>query len=153
MALKKRKGILLLFTLLFVAFFIAMGSFTESPEMTILGRWKEAKWEYEKTQEVITDEKFSAEIKELIGERLFIHKAEVWRFLPEQKLILIHADGSQDIGSWVLIGRGHILKIIYQGNTIEQYDIIELNNEQMVLNFDIGMEIKGIAKLTFRKTN
>lgn len=83
---------------------------------------------------------------------LIRHEAETWCFLPDGRLRLVFENDSIITEArWVMKGRGHILKIIYDAETFELYDIKELTKNEMVLNYDIGMEVRGIAKLKFEK--
>jgi hypothetical protein len=52
---------------------------------------------------------------------------------------------------WKLKGRGHILELEYDNRIVEHYNLTELNDNTMVLNFDSDIQVKGIAKLTFIK--
>lgn len=144
-----------------VSFCGALGFFTAvnsvpSPETSILGRWEEQKWEYEKVDKKGRDpENFkyiSEEVKHLIGQNLVIHKAETWIFMPGGKVRLIGENTDKTV-MWRLLGRGHILQFKYDNDTIENYDLTELDENTMVVNFDTDIQARGIAKLTFKKVN
>ncbi len=126
-----------------------------SPETQLLGHWKESKWEYAKNDRNIysdTIEKSTKdELYELMGDKIKIHQAEKWIFSKNRKLEILKLDGSSVFAKWIIKGRGHILRIVYPDQTEEYYDIKELNNNHLELHFDIGMEVRGIAKLTFDK--
>lgn len=123
----------------------------KNPSSLILGEWKERSWEYEMVNKVDTInlhyKKISAEVKGLIGENLVIHKSETWQFLPNGKLIL-RGPGHPKIVDWKLNGRGHILELKYL-NAKESYNISELTDSTLVINFDTDLEVRGIAKLSF----
>lgn len=134
--------------------FVVMIQSAPSPETLILGEWKELKWEYEKVNKPddSLDYKYiSEEVKNKIGEHLIIHQAEVWRFLPNKRVVLI-GENTIKHASWRIIGRGHILQLKYDNNNAsESYNITDLNEENMILNFDSNIQARGIAKLTFEK--
>jgi len=127
----------------------------ENPEKLIVGKWKEVEWQYEKTDKKSANRKelktFPAELKEQIGSEIVIHSAEKWEFLPKNILKLKTQEDSVFYAQWHLKGRGHVLQIKYGDNEVEYYDIKELNDDFLILNYDLGMEIKGVAKLIFKR--
>lgn len=129
--------------------------YVESPEHVILGTWKEQSWEYEKaynvaTRNVMNRDTISQTVKDQLGRHLIIHSAETWDFNPDGKLLLHGANTIKQV-KWKLKGRGHILELEYDDNVIEHYNLTELNENTMVLNFDSDIQVRGIAKLTFNK--
>lgn len=127
----------------------------ESPEQLILGSWKEFSWEYEKayspaTLKVMNRDTISQSVKDELGRHLIIHSAETWDFNPDGTLVLHGSDTTKQV-KWKLKGRGHILELEYANQVIEHYNLTELNENTMVLNFDSDIQVKGIAKLTFNK--
>lgn len=117
---------------------------TDNPEDKILGSWLETKWEYE-------DYKIK-QLKEHDPRIVRRHQTERWIFNADESFIIVKKNGEEITGRWSLLGRGHILKLHYDENDeVEVYDIKELNHEELVLNIDIGMEIKGVARLFFTK--
>lgn len=127
----------------------------ESPEHLIVGTWKEHAWEYEKAYSMATFDKInrdtiSQNVKDQLGRHLIIHSAETWNFNQDGTLVLHGADTIKQV-KWKLKGRGHILELEYADNVIEHYNLTELNENTMVLNFDSDIQVKGIAKLTFNK--
>jgi hypothetical protein len=126
-----------------------------SPDKQIIGVWNEQAWEYEKVynrkdQLAIESDTISQSVKDQLGKHLLIHSAEKWNFTPNGQLVLIGLDTVKTV-QWKLKGRGHILELEYDNEIIEHYNLTELNSNQMVLNFDSDMQIKGIAKLTFNR--
>lgn len=128
--------------------------FSKTPEKTISGQWEELKWEYEKVNRLEDSLKIntlaSDQLKEIIGKQLIIHEAEKWEFLPGGELKLSDGESSKSV-NWRIKGRGHILKIKHNNDTIEYYNITELDEDLMVLNFESDIHARGIAKLTFKK--
>jgi hypothetical protein len=129
----------------------------ESPEERIIGTWNEKSWEYEKVRRVEDLEKIrsrdtvSQAVKDELGKHLIIHSAEVWEFLPGGTLLLRGPNATRRV-TWTLKGRGHILELRYANNVTEHYNLTELSNDKMVLNFDSDIQVKGVAKLSFNKT-
>jgi hypothetical protein len=130
-----------------------MGSTAKNPAGLITGEWKELSWEYEKVNKADTErvhyKEISDEVKELMDEKLVIHTSETWQFLPNGKLKLHTAKGHKTL-SWKLNGRGNLLEIKDE-KAKESYNISELNDTLLVINFDTDLEVRGIAKLTFIK--
>lgn len=127
----------------------------ESPEHQILGTWNERSWEYEKAYSraalrMINSDTISQSVKDQLGRHLVIHSAETWDFNPDGTLLLHGADTTKQV-KWKLKGRGHILELEYADQVVEHYNLTELNEDTMVLNFDSDIQVKGIAKLTFNK--
>ncbi|MCE7053348.1 hypothetical protein LZF95_01580 [Algoriphagus sp. AGSA1] len=129
-------------------------SFQESPEIQLLGEWKEVSWEYEKLDSLISDESFdymlTDHIKSQISKNLIIHKAEIWNFVDEHTLQMKNND-SQNSLKWTLKGRGNILQIHGSEGIMEYYVIQELSADRMVLHFSFDMQLRGIVKMTFER--
>lgn len=127
-----------------------------SPEQLILGEWKEMAWEYEKVNwadgdgEATSGKSISAEVKMEAAKNLIIHEAETWSFLPEGKLLLDKGSVKRQV-SWHIKGRANVLELKYENGAVERYDLTEVSNDRLVLNFELDSQIKGIAKLTFEK--
>lgn len=125
----------------------------DSPETAIIGEWQELKWEYEKVNEGpegVNKKYNSDETRWLAGQHLVIHESEKWTFLPGGKLKL-SGKNRDKIVTWSLKGRGHVLELKYDDDMKESYNLTRLNENQMVLNFESDVQVKGIAKLTFEK--
>lgn len=127
----------------------------QSPESQILGTWNERSWEYEKaysrsTRKAFDNDTISQSVRDQLGRHLVIHSAETWKFNPDGTLLLHGMDTVKEV-KWKLKGRGHILELEYADSVIEHYNLTELNDTKMVLNFDSDIQVKGIAKLTFDK--
>lgn len=133
---------------------IMLMSIAENPEKKIEGSWEESIWEYEKVDKndtINSDFKnISSYVKQIASQNLIIHKAEKWVFLPNQKLILKGEKTTKEI-FWSIKGRGNILELKYGNDNIEHYNLTELTNKKLVLNFNSDTELRGIARLTFEK--
>ena len=131
-------------------------SMDKSPEMHIEGQWKEVAWVYEKVDKndslASHFNTISKYVKNTVGENLIIHKAEQWEFHPNGKLIL-ESDTFKKEVSWCMKGRGNLLEIKYDNNLVEHYTLSELSEDTLVLHFDTDTQIRGIARLTFKKTD
>lgn len=122
---------------------VILGIKVNNPELMIIGQWEEKDWAYEKL-----DDK---SLLELGIENFKKHEAETWVFKENNTVEFNKGDRIIALAEWHIKGRGHILKIDHSDGTEELFDIKELNNSELVLNFDIGMETRGIAKLIFAK--
>ncbi|MFN6943488.1 MAG: hypothetical protein ACK4ND_00965 [Cytophagaceae bacterium] len=128
------KNYLILFILPFV--FFSCGT---NPEQLIVGEWIEVCWEYEDYSRI--------KFKEHDHRKIIKHETEKWVFTKD-RFEVKKANGRTMSGKWLLSGRGNILKLIYDDdNKMELYDIKELNRSDLILNVNIGMEIKGIGNL------
>jgi hypothetical protein len=122
----------------------------------LIGSWYEDLWEYEKVDIfplkrttkniVITDQ-----IKREITQELVIHEGEKWEFLPDNILRVYKNGKLLTEANWFLKGRGHILKIKYKDELLEQYIIQSLCKKEMILSFYVEAQARGIVKLTFSK--
>ena len=137
-----------------ILLFVTLISMSNNPENTIRGEWEELIWEYEKVdineKSNLSFNSISNYVKDKIGENLIIHKAEQWKFLPNGKLILKGKEASKEV-FWCMKGRGNILEIKYDNQNVEYYNVTELGNDKMILNFDTDVHTRGIARLTFKK--
>jgi len=142
------------FLLTFFTILIMLPSCGNNPEKNILGDWKEQEWDYEKF-DGYSPKDFKkidgVDLRNYSDRNLIRHEAEIWRFKKNGDLELVSDQNIVTKAKWNLKGRGHILKIKYADGSFELYDIKELSNTELVMNYDIGMEVRGIAKLRFEK--
>ncbi|MCC5918602.1 MAG: hypothetical protein JJU02_14870 [Cryomorphaceae bacterium] len=132
---------------------------SDPPSKVILGTWKEKEWKYEVINTGTMVEGFADNnvkilpeyLQNRIREDVIVHQAETWVFKPGNVLLLEKESGEIIEAEWRLKGRGHILYIRYLDGSFEFYDIKELTEKEMVINFDIGMEVRGVARLTFTR--
>ncbi len=117
----------------------------DHPEQTIVGEWVEIKAVYENYTDIEDDEYDHRKVTR--------HETEQWIFEPDNSFTIKRPHQEPVTGKWRMSGRGHILKLLYDGENSndEVYDIKELNNKEMIINVDIDMEIRGIANFTFRR--
>nr|WP_294902972.1 hypothetical protein [uncultured Lacibacter sp.] len=120
-----------------------------SPEKTILGEWKEIDWKYETSVAFAADIAAASKAKTAQPEFSF-HKAEDWSFLPDGRLRLVIA-GKEEILTWRIKGRGHVLQIRYGADRIENYQLTVLDKNRMVLNAESDVQARGIAQLIFER--
>ncbi len=144
------------FTLVIGLYFTLL-SFQESPEISILGEWKEVSWEYEKIDTIGKkgagfDYMVTDHIKDQISKDLIIHKAETWRFEENETLEMKGVKSSKSL-HWTLKGRGNILQLNDSKDIVEHYQIQELSSTRMVLHFNFDMQVRGIVKMTFERIN
>ena len=145
---------------IFVVTAFSINFFSAAPSSLIAGKWSEKEWKYEliDTHEMVEGyvkgdkvKRLPESIEKKIREDVLLHQAEDWEFLPDGSLLLYKNDSEVIEAEWRLKGRGHILYIKYKDGNYEYYDIKELNEKEMILNFDIGMEVRGIARLVFER--
>ncbi|MDB5258788.1 MAG: hypothetical protein JWM14_3483 [Chitinophagaceae bacterium] len=135
------------FIIFAILLFLTSGAFVLAyyfnPERMIKGKWVETGWSYEN-----------------IDKRSFLyrdvhmahkHESESWRFLDNNQLHFYNGEDVAAKATWRIKGRGHVLQLTYEDGDMELYDIKELNDHELILNFDIGMESRGIARLVFTK--
>lgn len=144
-----RKLAFIPFFLIFLSLFIVV-AFFDSPEETICGQWEEVDWKYEK---VDNRPATMLSYKDLAEEAIIRHEAEFWEFNPDRTFRISRKDRSDIHGTFSLKGRGHLLKLVYEGGEkTEKYEVNELTNDEMVLIVTIdGFEVRGIAKLIFKR--
>jgi hypothetical protein len=131
-------------------------SYLNHPEKSIVGTWKEVSWMYEKVdlpkdKDSVMNVFLEDQLKNEITKDLVIHKSETWRFDKNSRLTLLKEGNVKEILKWRLKGRGHILKLKHEGNTLEFYQIKELTNDKLVLHFENDMHARGIVRIEFQK--
>lgn len=123
-----------------------------NPEELLAARWSEVAWTYEKLDRLPERQRFDGiSIDAFEEHRLVYHEAEYWHFRPDRSFVIALGDGSSRHGRWRLKGRGHILTLRYADGNVEVYDVKELDEQRMVLTVDLGMEVRGIARLDFSR--
>lgn len=143
---------ILVFAFGILSFVIMVGA-GPTRENLIRGEWQELTWEYEKVGKSENDSLYRhipEDVKNEIGENLIIHKAETWTFLPHGKLRLKGSESEKTV-NWTIKGRGNILVLKYGDGLTEHYVLTELDDTKMCLNFEAGIQARGIAKLTFER--
>lgn len=136
--------------------FLVLMTNASSPDRLILGNWEEVAWQYEKVNVHPDEETLAGQVIEdgrrhRIASGLIIHKAEKWQFLPEGILRLSKGRASNNLVQWSLKGRGNVLIMKYDQALEESYTIAKLTENEMVLHFHTDIEVRGIAKITFKK--
>lgn len=128
-----------------------------SPEKVLLGCWTETAWAYEKADDDggLPMTRWSDGIRghEYPDRQVLRHESELWHFRPRGELEIRHLDGAVTVANWRLKGRGHVLTIRHDAERFEVYDIKELTRKELILNFDMGMEVRGIARLEFARVS
>jgi hypothetical protein len=139
---------------LFVGGWVALIAASPTPERQIIGSWGQSSWEYEKLDlpPYPASLDFLDEVKRAVGEGLVIHKAETWRFLPGDRLLLYNGDTVEE-ARWRLKGRGHILQVIHGSGTTENYVLDKLNGDTLQLYIETNIQARGIARLVFNKND
>ncbi|MBX3268887.1 MAG: hypothetical protein KF729_01415 [Sandaracinaceae bacterium] len=135
---------------------LALVGCEDHPEDRLLGCWSEADWRYERVDahESATMGRWTDGIRsrEHPDRRILRHEAERWEFHPNRELVIVGRDGTERRARWRLKGRGHVMTLRF-GDTgdFEVYNVQELASDRLVLHYDVGMELRGIARLEFRR--
>lgn len=151
--------------IIYISFFITIAviflllyNAAPHPEDAIVGSWKEKEWEYEMVDEKKRREGRSlgsrSEMRQqLVSNMPVRHEEEVWTFLPGGKLVISNEDTSKSelVLKWSIRGRGNILVLTYGNGEMEHYNLTKLEENRLVLNFELDSQIKGLAKLSFDK--
>ena len=114
-----------------------------NPERMIKGKWMETTWSYEnvdKSDFLYHDVRMAHK-----------HESEAWRFMDDNQLYFYNGEDIATKAIWRIKGRGHVLQLTYEDGDTELYDIKELSATELIINFDIGLESRGIARLVFTK--
>lgn len=134
--------------------FLSIGAITkeQSTETLILGDWKEVSWKYEKVNH---DNKIAFDIndyqKEEICKNLIIHEAETWRFSPNKKLEFLENGKIKEDLKWNIKGRGHVLELKHQNSIIEDYQVVDVTRDELIVQFNFDLQIRGIVRMTFKR--
>lgn len=143
--------------MLLVFGYIGFRSLVHSPEELLVGQWSERSWEYDRVCDKETKDKYlDGGIEEIqIGSDeggLLLHEYEDWTFLPNGNLHIKDSNNVLHVYKWCLKGRGDILVVKNRQNEIlEHYKIGSIDRNEMVLNFELDIQVKGLARLTFKK--
>ncbi|MBL7950948.1 MAG: hypothetical protein JNM62_04455 [Flavobacteriales bacterium] len=136
-----------------IALSVVLG--TSHPERRLLGQWKEVSWTYEKIDptplEVTTGSSLGEELRKEITKGLVIHESETWRFAPGSELIL-HKNGERnDTLQWKLKGHGHMLQLVFGDAHEEVYQVRDLREDEMVLQFNNDMIARGVVRIVLKR--
>lgn len=125
------------------------------PEQALVGTWREAEWRYERLDDhgaamgAWTD---GVRLREYPDRRVARHESERWEFHRGGVVHIVARDGSRMTGRWRLKGRGHVMTLRFpESRSFEVYRVHELDGDRLVLHYDVGMEVRGIARLEFRR--
>lgn len=127
-----------------------------NPEQDLVGCWVETGWEYERVDDrssPIGSWSDGVRLRSYPDRSLVRHEGELWEFRGRGALAIGDRAGALTSARWRLKGRGHVLTIRQGEDRFEVYDIKELSAEKLVLHFDLGMEVRGIARLEFERAS
>lgn len=128
------------------AVLVALSGCESDPEDSIVGCWTESDWRYERVDAVAPATEGRSH------RRVLRHEAEYWELLPGGEIVIGRRDGRARRARWRLKGRGHVLTLRFPDTgEVEVYKVQELDDDELVLHYDLGMEVRGIARLTFRR--
>jgi hypothetical protein len=89
-------------------------------------------------------------MQQIVARSRIIHKAEMWRFTADSGLYLNAQQRHQQL-KWSIMGSSNTLKISYNDQFAESYDLVELTDKRMVLHFENDLLARGIVRITFEK--
>lgn len=126
------------------------------PEQLLVGTWKEISWQYDKKDKNVDhainiSKVLDAEMKASISEGLHIHQSETWTFDKFSNLTLEKKKTKPTRLHWRMKGRGHILKLHYDNESKEYYQIRKLTKNKLVLNFENDTHARGIVEIVLIK--
>lgn len=125
------------------------------PESALVGSWQESDWRYERLDDhdgVMGTWTDGVRLREYPDRRVTRHEAERWEFRRDGEVHIVARDGSRMRGRWRLKGRGHVMTLRFpDSHSFEVYRIQDLDEDRLILHYDVGMEARGIARLEFRR--
>lgn len=125
----------------------------ERPDQTLVGCWRQVDWRYERMDEPLQRWFDGVRLRAYPDRDLVVHEAERWDVGPRGAVRIARRDGEAQ-GRWRLKGRGHVLTLRFassESETFEVYDVKELDARRLELNYDIGVEARGVARLSFER--
>lgn len=124
---------------------------SDTPEK-LIGKWEEVSSEYEiVTKHDSTSEGLTKEQMSEICSDLVIHQAEYWHFVNTNTLNLHKPNDANEDVVWNIKGRGNILELQHSDAVSEDYQIVQLDDDNLVIHLSFDLQIKGIVKMTFKK--
>lgn len=129
----------------------------KSPEDILVGDWSENSWKYERVaspgqKQGAYEDSLSGSLKEYLGKSLFLHENETWSFLQNGELHISSPNKEPKIFHWRLKGKGDMLVIKDENmNPMEHYKITYINKDSLSLSFELDIQVKGLASMTFKK--
>lgn len=125
------------------------------PEVKLHGQWQEVSWSYEKVDGgdlgLGAGSSISEELRKEMTKGLVIHESETWRFGPASSLVLHKSGERNDTLLWKLKGHGHILQLVFGDSHQEVYQVRELKDDMMVLQFNNDMIARGVVRIVFKR--
>ena len=128
---------------------VVLAACAPSPEALLVGHWREADWRYE-TLAAFEPSSLAPPSEATSAPGLSRHEAEQWEFRRDGTLIVSRPGREPRRTRWHLKGRGHLLRLRGTApSSDEVYEIEELSRGRLVLHYEIGMEVRGVARLRF----
>lgn len=149
------------YIILFIGFSIIGYSFVRikmiTPEDLLVGSWSESSWKYERVaspeyKKGTCEDSLSNSLKEYLGKGLFLHEDEMWTFHRNGELHISQQKGTPKVLYWRLKGKGDMLIIKDENkNPMEHYKVTQINKDSLSLSFELDIQVKGLASMTFKK--
>lgn len=125
------------------------------PEARLMGQWKEVSWTYEKVDGAANDlnagSSLSEELRNEITRGMVIHESETWQFQPGSALVLRKNGTRNDTLQWKLKGYGHMLELVFGDHHQEVYNVRELKDDELVLQFNNDMIARGVVRIVLKR--
>lgn len=128
-----------------------------SPESFLLGEWNEREWNYERfsnTEFLQQHDSNNVVLTHVPSTEkgLLFHEHERWEFNKDGLLQIVDNQEQVHAYKWCLKGKGDVLLIKnHNDEVLEHYKITHLDKDSMVLNFELDIQVKGLARLTFKR--
>ena len=82
---------------------------------------------------------------------MIIHRAETWQFGPDRRLTFLENGKVSEDLKWSIKGRGHILELQHKNAIVEDYQVVDISEDELVVQFNFDLQVKGIVKMTFKR--
>lgn len=124
----------------------------DSPELLILGDWREVSWQFEKVDRKDSMDFTISELhKKEILRNVIIHEADTWRFNADRTLSFLVDGKVKENLNWNIKGRGHILELLHKEAIVEGYQVVWLSHDELIVQFNFDLQLRGIVRMTFKK--
>lgn len=129
---------------------LLMATNAHESQNSLVGKWTEQKWEYETDSTKVPLTSLQTTQNPTMPMQVIRHQAEVWDFQPNGTLRIASALVQKE-AKWSLKGRANVLVLAYPDGQQEHYQVTQIDDKSLVINFESQIQARGIAKLTFTR--